>query len=48
PHVFVEDVTVVAIAAARVAYDTTDLRARLADHHNDADATFHGWNNAWL
>ncbi len=48
PHVFVEDVSVEAIAAARTAYATTDLRQRLARHHDDVDATFRGWNDVWL
>ncbi|HEY8091886.1 MAG TPA: alpha/beta hydrolase [Polyangiaceae bacterium] len=49
PHVFVEDVSVASIAAARDAYATTDLRARLARHHGtNVDVAFRGWNDAWL
>jgi pimeloyl-ACP methyl ester carboxylesterase len=48
PHVFVEDVTVASIAAAREAYRTTDLRARLARYHRDVDGAFRGWNDIWL
>jgi pimeloyl-ACP methyl ester carboxylesterase len=48
PHVFVEDCTIEAIAAARDAYATTDLAAKMARHHRDADATFRGWNDIWL
>ena len=48
PHVVVEDVGVAAIAAARDAYATTDLRARLARYHDDVDAAFYGWNDVWL
>ena len=48
PHVFVEDVSIIGIEAARAAYETTDLPARLARHHRDADATFRGWNDVWL
>jgi pimeloyl-ACP methyl ester carboxylesterase len=48
PHLFVEDLTVESIRAAKVAYETTDLRARLARHHADADNTFYGWNDIWL
>ena len=48
PHVFVEDCTIEAIAAAREAYATTDLPAKMARHHRDADATFRGWNDIWL
>jgi pimeloyl-ACP methyl ester carboxylesterase len=48
PHVFVEDVTVASIAAAREAYRTTDLRTRLARYHGDVDGAFRGWNDIWL
>ena len=48
PHVFVEDLSVTSIAAARVAYETTNLRERLARHHDDVDGAFHGWNDIWL
>lgn len=48
PHVYVEEVTLRSIQAAKVAYQTTDLRARLARHHADVDKTFRGWNDIWL
>jgi pimeloyl-ACP methyl ester carboxylesterase len=48
PHVFVEDRTIEGIEAARRAYVEGDLRRRLARHHSDVDATFWGWNRAWL
>jgi len=48
PHIFVEDVSVASIAAARHAYRTTDLRKRLARYHDDADSAFWGWNDIWL
>jgi pimeloyl-ACP methyl ester carboxylesterase len=48
PHVFVEEVSVTSIAAARRAYETTDLRAKLARHHDDPDSAFRGWNDIWL
>ncbi len=48
PHVLVEDVSVASIAAARVAYETTDLRAKLARYHADVDSAFWGWNRIWL
>jgi pimeloyl-ACP methyl ester carboxylesterase len=48
PHVIVEDVSVAAIAAARTDYAETDLRDRLARHHDDVDVAFRGWNDAWL
>lgn len=48
PHFIVEDVTIASIAEMRKAYDTTDLRARLARYHADVDATVHGWTDVWL
>jgi pimeloyl-ACP methyl ester carboxylesterase len=48
PHVFVEDLTVASIAQAKIAYQTTDLPARLARYHDDPDNTFWGWNDIWL
>lgn len=48
PHVFVEDLSVTSIAQAKVFYETTDLRARLARYHQDVDRTFYGWNDIWL
>lgn len=48
PHVFVEELSVRSIAQAKAAYESTDLRARLARHHRDGDRTFWGWNDIWL
>ncbi len=48
PHIVVEDISTTSITAARVAYETTDLRARLAKYHNDPDSAFWGWNGIWL
>lgn len=49
PHFFCEDISVRSIAAAKEAYETTDLRARLARYHGDnVDVAFWGWNQAWL
>jgi pimeloyl-ACP methyl ester carboxylesterase len=47
-HVMVEDISVANIAAARTAYETTDLRTKLARHHDDVDSAFQGWNRIWL
>jgi pimeloyl-ACP methyl ester carboxylesterase len=47
PHFIVEDVTVAAVVAARQAYETGDLRQRLARWHAHVDAAFKGWNIAW-
>ncbi len=48
PHVFVEDVSVTSIAAAKVAFETTDLPRKLARHHDDPEGAFRGWNDIWL
>jgi pimeloyl-ACP methyl ester carboxylesterase len=48
PHVFVEPVTLEGIAAAKTAYQTTDLRDRLARYHAEVDHTFWRWNDIWL
>jgi pimeloyl-ACP methyl ester carboxylesterase len=48
PHVFVEDISIASIAAAREAWMTTDLRQRLARYHDDVEGAFKGWNDAWL
>lgn len=48
PHVFVEDVSIAGIEAAKRSYVEGDLRRRLARYHRDPDATFFGWNDIWL
>ncbi|WP_020678338.1 alpha/beta fold hydrolase [Geopsychrobacter electrodiphilus] len=49
PHVFVEELTLASIRAAKVAYEKTDLRARLTRYHNaNVDCAFFGWNQVWL
>ena len=48
PHVFVEDVTVKSIAAAKTTFQSSDLTERLGRYHDDARSTFMGWNDIWL
>jgi pimeloyl-ACP methyl ester carboxylesterase len=48
PHVFVEDITIASIRAARAAWTEGALRDRLARHHTDPDGAFFGWNDVWL
>ena len=48
PHILVEDLSIRSIEQARTAYATTDLKARLARHHDDPDSAFRGWNDIWL
>jgi pimeloyl-ACP methyl ester carboxylesterase len=48
PHVFVEEFGLGGVRAARDAYDTGDLRTRMARRHRDPDAAFRNWNDMWL
>ena len=48
PHFIVEDISVKSIAEIKTAYETSDLRAKLARWHKDVDNAFYGWNGAWL
>lgn len=48
PHFFVEQKGIAEIAKAKVAYETGDLRGKLARWHKHVDAAFLGWNGAWL
>ena len=44
---FAEDRSVTNVEAARLAYEHGDLRARLAQYHDDVDGAFRGWNDVW-
>ena len=48
PHFFVEELSIASIIEAKAAYETGDLRTKLARWHDDVDGAFHGWNGAWL
>ncbi len=48
PHLFVEDISVASIARALGAFESGELRAGLARHHDDPDSAFRGWYDAWL
>ena len=48
PHVFTEEPGLASIAEAKRAYETGDLRAKLARYHAHVDSAFLGWNGAWL
>lgn len=48
PHLFVEDLTVDAIARIAADFETSALPERLARYHRDARATFRGWADIWL
>ena len=48
PHVMVEDISIAAITQAKTAYETGDLRSRLARYHADVAGAFWQWNDVWL
>jgi pimeloyl-ACP methyl ester carboxylesterase len=48
PNLFTEEMGLASIAAARRAYETGGLRAKLAKYHADVEVAFRGWNDAWL
>ena len=48
PHFIVEDISVSSIAEIKKAYETTELKSKLARWHKDVDNAFYGWNGAWL
>jgi len=48
PHFIVEDISVTSIAEIKNAYETSDLKSKLARWHGDVDNAFYGWNGAWL
>ena len=49
PHFFVEAVGLEGIKGAKVAYETGDLRPRLARFHGDnVDWVFRSWSDTWL
>lgn len=48
PHVFVEELSIASIEAAKRTYDTTDLPKRLSRYHDHVEGAFRGWNRIWL
>jgi pimeloyl-ACP methyl ester carboxylesterase len=48
PHFFTEEGGLASIARAKTAFETGDLKDRMAKYHADPEATFRGWNDAWL
>ncbi len=48
PHVFTEEMGLRSIEKAREAFESGDLRGRLARYHRDVEAAFWGWNRPWL
>jgi len=48
PHVFTEELGLASIRQAQQAYESGDLRRKLARWHDHVDCAFYGWNGAWL
>jgi pimeloyl-ACP methyl ester carboxylesterase len=48
PHIIVEDISINSIEKAKIAYQTTQLKSKLARFHDDVDSAFWGWNDIWL
>lgn len=48
PHFFTEPTGLAVIAAAKTAFETGDLKSKLARYHRDPTNAFRGWNDAWL
>lgn len=48
PHFFTEPMGLAEIRRARELFAEQDLGKRMAKYHCDPEATFRGWNDAWL
>ena len=48
PHFFTEDMGIAEIVRAKAAFETGELRAKLARLHADPDNAFYNWNGPWL
>jgi pimeloyl-ACP methyl ester carboxylesterase len=48
PHVMVEDISIRSIEAAKLAFETGELKARLSKYHQDVECAFWQWNDVWL
>lgn len=48
PHFFTEPGGLASIAEAKEAFASGGLREKMAKYHDDPEATFRGWNDAWL
>ena len=48
PHFFTEEMGLAEIVKTKVAFETGDLRTRMATYHADPENTFRGWNDSWL
>jgi pimeloyl-ACP methyl ester carboxylesterase len=48
PHFFTEDMGIAEIVRAKAAFETGELRAKLARLHANPDNAFYNWNGPWL
>lgn len=48
PHFFTEPMGLAAIAEAKTAYDSGELKAKMMKYHRNPDVAFRGWNDTWL
>jgi pimeloyl-ACP methyl ester carboxylesterase len=48
PHLWVEDISLRSIEAAKAAFKHGELRRKLARFHDDVDGAFWQWNDVWL
>ncbi|MEX0317081.1 MAG: alpha/beta fold hydrolase [Ruegeria sp.] len=48
PHFFTEEMGLAEIARARDAFETTDMREKLARYHRNPENAFRGWSDVWL
>lgn len=48
PHVFIEEITIDSITAARDRFEKGGLAKRLARYHDHPKSMFYGWSDIWL
>lgn len=48
PHFFAEQIGLEEISKAKLAFETSGLRDKMAKYHRDPDNAFRGWNESWL
>jgi pimeloyl-ACP methyl ester carboxylesterase len=48
PHFIAEEFGIAEVARMRAAYETGELRAKLAKWHDSPDDAFYGWSGPWL
>ena len=48
PHFFTEEMGLQEIANVKTAFETGEMRERMAKYHRNPEHTFKGWNDVWL